>query len=74
MKIKNSDDLRILRQDMVNAIQDLDYFALGYFIQVIENVKLDRLNNFSNDCILHLCHTGEDLCDEILAEYPELLK
>ena len=74
MKIKNSDDLVILRQYMVNAIQDLDYFSLGYFIEVIKHTEKDREIEFGIECILHLCHTGKDLCDEIISKYPDLFK
>ena len=74
MKIKNSDDLVILRQDMVDAIQDLDYFSLGYFIEVIKHTEKDREIEFGIERILHLCHTGKDMCDEMLSEYSDLFK
>jgi hypothetical protein len=65
MRIENSNNIVELKSCMINSIQDLDYWALGFFQQVIENRKLAIEKEQSVNNILYLCKTGKDFYESV---------
>ena len=72
MIIANLLDITVLNQDMSTAIQELDYWALGYFQQVIESRKKVIEAEQDIKALLYLCHTGKDYYEEELTEFKHL--
>ena len=70
--IENSYKAVELRSSMAEAICQLDYWALGFFQEVISSRKFDLEQEHSIECILHLCNTGKDFYDSMDEEFKHL--
>lgn len=68
MSIKNLNNIVELRASMIESMQELDYWALGFFQNVIENRKLEIEKEQAVYNILYLCKTGKDFY-ETFEEY-----